>query len=504
MKKQSYILSITVILFLILTGGCEKVLNTEPKQSIDGDKAITTAADVNNLLTAAYEGIKGTNTGEMFGGTFNTFAELLALDLDAPDARFRGTFSTLKDAQAKALTSFDADATNTWIRAYDVINIINQVLDHLDLISDSGEKDRVKGEALGIRGTLYFELTRFWGLQFENSAADQTNPGVPIILTPTYTANDAVNVARSSVKACYDRAIQDLTDSKTLLSSLGKNNDWFSTYAASAMLSRIYLQQGKYELAATEANEVIESGMFALAATPLEAFNRDGISSEYVFAIKQSATSNAGESNSGIATFYASLNGTGRGDIRIQSRHLLKYIPDTTATGEIVNEDLRGLTDPLELPNGETNWNATIKDVKKMFYVGVGNGSGNIYTSKWGDARANIAVVRLAEMYLTRAEGNFESGAAQVGPNTPTDDINVIRNRAGLDNLVIPVDRERIRNERYLELCWEGFRLHDLRRWKLDIMSGIPYDAPELVLPIPHREMIVNTLLVQNPGYIEE
>jgi hypothetical protein len=493
MKRQSYILSLAVMLFLMLAAGCEKILEVNPKQSVDGESAITTEADVNNLLIAAYEGIKGTGDGAMFGGTFNTFSELLALDLDAPDAKFLGTFSTLKDAQAKALTAYDADALTTWTRAYQVINIVNQVLDHLDLIADAGEQDRVRGEALGIRGTVYFELTRFWGLQYTGTAADNTNPGVPIVLTPTYTAEDAVNVARSSVADCYARAITDLTDAKSLLSTLGKNNDWFSTYAASAILSRIYLQQGRYLLAATEANEVIESNMFALAATPLEAFNRDGVSPEFVFTIKQSATSNAGESNNGIATFYASLNGTGRGDIRIQSIHFTRYEVD----------DLRGMVDLMELPNGETNWNATIKDVKKMFYYGVGNGSGRRYTSKWGDARTNIAVVRLAEMYLTRAEGNFESGAAQVGPNTPLQDINVTRFRAGLTDLVA-VDQAAIRNERYLELCWEGFRLHDLRRWKLDIMAGVPYNAPELVLPIPHREIFINNLLVQNEGYLVE
>jgi len=473
MKKQTHILSVFVMLVLMLTIGCEKILDVQPKQSVDGETAISTEADVNNLLIAAYEGIKGTGGGEMYGGTFNTFSELLA---DDGDVWFNGTFSTLNDAYSKALTSSDADVTYTWIRAYNVINIINQVLDHIDLIADDGEKDRVRGEALGIRGMLYFDLTRFWGLQYEGTAADNTNLGVPIVLTPTYTAAEAINVARSTVKQCYDQAILDLTEAKTLLASLEKNNDWFSTYAASAILARIYLQQGEYLLAATEANSIIESSMFALAATPLEAFNRDGVSPEFVLTIKQSATSNAGESNNGIATFYASLNGTGRGDLWIEDQHLARYEAD----------DLRGMVDPLELPNGEVNWNATIKDVKMMFYVGVGNSSGSHFTSKWGDARTNISVVRLAEMYLVRAEGNFESGA-------------------GLSNLASgSADQTIIRSERMLELCWEGFRLHDLRRWKVNINADLAYDAPELVLPIPHREMIVNTLLEQNSGYTEE
>ncbi len=492
MKKQPYIISALVFFFMFFTIGCEDILDVQPKQSINGEDAIKESADVKNLLVGAYEGIKGTGSGEMFGGTFNTFSELIALN---GDARFRGTFSTLKDAAAKALTAYDADVRATWIRAYQVINNVNQVLDHIDLIP-LDEQDNIKGQALGIRGVIYFELTRFWGLQYEGNATDATNPGVPIVLSPTYTAADAINVARSSVQTCYQRAILDLTEAKTLLGDFGKNDDWFSTYTASAFLSRVYLQQGNYQLAAQEANRVIESGLFALASNPLEAYNRDGIIAEYVFTIKQSPTSNAGESNSGIATFYASLNGTGRGDIRIQNQHFLKY--ETDINGNVI--DRRGMIDPLQLPNGEINWNATIKDVKSMFYIGVGNGSGSYYTSKWGDAKVNIPVVRLAEMYLTRAEANFESGVAQVGPNTPTDDINIIRERAGLSDLAL-VDRDVIRKERYLELCWEGFTLHDLRRWKQNITPTIPYNASRLVLPIPQREIDVNNLLVQNPGY---
>ena len=62
------------------------------------------------------------------------------------------------------------------------------------------------------------------------------------------------------------------------------------------------------------------------------------------------------------------------------------------------------------------------------------------------------------------------------------------------------VDRDAIRKERYLELCWEGFRLHDLKRWKQNIGSD-PYNAGNLIFPIPEREMEANDNLVQNDYY---
>jgi hypothetical protein len=100
-------------------------------------------------------------------------------------------------------------------------------------------------------------------------------------------------------------------------------------------------------------------------------------------------------------------------------------------------------------------------------------------------------------MYVTRAEGNFEAGTTF--GSAPLDDINMLRARAGAPELAT-IDRDAIRKERYLELCWEGFRLHDLKRWEMDIGSD-PYNAGNLIFPIPEREMEANDQLVQNDYY---
>lgn len=184
---------------------------------------------------------------------------------------------------------------------------------------------------------------------------------------------------------------------------------------------------------------------------------------------------------------YASLNGAGRGDYEIQQVFLDRFDPS----------DLRGMFQQ----NTESSY--TIANITMMYYRGVGTivNSNGINTSKWGSYYTNINLIRLAEMYLVRAEANFEDPGADVGPNTPTQDINVIRARSNAPLYTGPVTREQIREERYLELCWEGFRLHDLKRWKMNIGS-YAYDAGNLILPIPFRELQVNDLLVQNDWYL--
>ena len=102
-------------------------------------------------------------------------------------------------------------------------------------------------------------------------------------------------------------------------------------------------------------------------------------------------------------------------------------------------------------------------------------------------------------MYLTRAEANTETGM-QIG-DTPKNDIDKIRKRAGLNELDNSPTLEQIYEERQLELAFEGFRLHDLRRWKKQI-GNLPYNSNELVLPIPQREIeATGGQLQQNEGY---
>ncbi len=287
-------------------------------------------------------------------------------------------------------------------------------------------------------------------------------------------------VARNTVEECYVQAIADLTAARDLLPE--ENGIYATTYAASAVLARLYLQQGNFASAATEANKVIESDLFSLTDHPLKTFNITGTSPEVIFALQNNVASNT----SWLTVMYASLNGMGRGDYDIQPGFLTKFDP----------ADLRGMLQTA------TESSFTIADINRMYYIGVGTilNNGGINTSKWGDYYANIPLIRLAEMYLIRAEANFE-GTAQTGPNTPTDDINLIRMRSLAPVYTEPVTRDQIRNERYLELCWEGHRLHDLKRWHLDIGSD-PYNAGNFILPVPFREMEVNSLLEQNPWYL--
>jgi hypothetical protein len=140
--------------------------------------------------------------------------------------------------------------------------------------------------------------------------------------------------------------------------------------------------------------------------------------------------------------------------------------------------------------------------------------------------------IRYTEIFLAYAEAANEAwGPDGKGTHSYSarDVIKAIRQRAkvGVNNgdayLTSITSKEEmrklIRNERRLELCFEGFRFWDLRRWKetltetangMQISNGIHTEIPveNRVYqdymnhgPIPYSEMLKWSNLLQNKGW---
>lgn len=444
--------------FLLLSiSSCKKQLEIDPKQNIDANVALNTTADVQNALTGAYTFMA---TGDLYGNNLVFIPDLYASD---NYLTWRGTFTTYRNISSKAIVADNADVRRTWTTAYSAINTANIVLSALNVVSDANTKSVIEGKALFIRGIMHFELVRLYGLPYDASGSN-TNLGVPIITKAVKTIDNVTNsVARNTVAEVYAAVESDLKSAITKLASVDDQ------YAAKAFLARVYLQEGKYALARDIANDIITNSPYRLITNSLEAPFRTKNSSEGVFEIKQNEQSNAGTSNDGLATFYASYQ---------------------NATGGNV-----GRADALVNSTFYNSFETGDKRQTEMIYEGTGARTG-FFTKKWYSFYDNIPVCRITEQYLIRAECNFRLGTS-VGA-TPADDINTLRTRAGLGNVVPTLAI--ILNEREKELDYEGFRLHDYKRTKRSI-GTFAYDDPKLVFPIPDREINVNKALKQNPGY---
>ena len=447
MKSYKYILSGLLALSLV---ACDKKLDFDPAQSIKEDLALATDANVKSVLLGAYDALA---LDGLFGGNTMRDAELVGAD---GEIRWVGTFEGPGDVFSHAMIAGNADAENMWLDAYNTINICNNVLDALAVVN-AADQGQVEGEALFIRAMAYFQLVRFYGQSYE-AGGGNTQAGVPIVLRPTRGIDESSQVPRNSVEECYTQIVTDLTRAKGLLPE--DNGTQAGKHTVAALLARVYLQMGRFADARDQANEVIGSGLFSLVPNYANLWNNEDNSPEDIYAVQ---ISNQDFVEATMTIFYSVPAFGGRdGDIEIEQKHLDLYDPS---------------------------------DERLALYFEAN--SGVMYTGKWRDQYKNQPVIRLAEMYLIRAECNARLGTS-IGASVD-DDYNAIHTRAGLSPKN-GVTLDDILLERRLELAHEGHRIHDVKRLKGSV-DGLPYDDDKLLYPIPAREMEANKNLVQNPGY---
>ncbi|MDX1602064.1 MAG: RagB/SusD family nutrient uptake outer membrane protein [Salinimicrobium sediminis] len=451
--KKSKVYTILLSLFVLGFTACDDNLDVEPEQDLSPDVATATPANIQNILVGMYTEAR---ENDSYGGHIALASELLA---DDDHLSWNGTYVQPAEFDEKAILADNSYVRDIWMNGYEIINQANIVLANLDVFEDEDARAQVEGEAKFLRGLAYFDLVRLFSMPYE-MGANGGELGVPIVLEPVLDASAIVYPARNTIEEGYSQVLNDLTDAYALLPE--DNGYYASKYSAQGLLARVYLQRGDYEQARDAADDVIENSGFELVSDFSEAFNNDENSNEDILAFQvtsQDASWNA------FNEFWGGYDYGGRsGD------------PDLSITEEHF--------DIYDDPN----------DDRAMFFYETDRG---IATLKWQSQYANIPFIRLAEMYLIRAEANERLGT-EVGA-TPLEDINTLRARANA-SLLDSVDLEEILMERRRELAFEGFALFDAKRLKRDI-GDIPYNANNLVLPIPLREMDANEELVQNPGY---
>jgi starch-binding outer membrane protein, SusD/RagB family len=467
---------ITSFLALALSGipfACQDKLDIVPLQSLSSDQGLKTEGDLVGTLIGAYDGLQDTDS---YGGDIMLLSDIWA---NRYNLRFRGTFAGLSQIALISTTSNvilldNAWARDIWANAYRTINISNIVLANLALSKGAiRSTESTEGEALFIRGSLYFELAKLYGKTWQDGDPNQ-NLAVPLILSPTpfeeSKLTDANYPARATVAQVYAQAKADLTTASNLLPS---TNQYYATkWAALGQLSRIALMQGDYAAALDASNQVIQSNKYSLTPQFNNLFynfiNFGGVApAEYIFYMRMTQQDGANGLNTYYGQTVSSIPGTaGRGDLDVQSAFVNLHEVDDERGGFFIQTNRR-------------------------------------LTQKHLDRYGHVPVIRLAEMYLTRAEANFRLNTST--GDSPLNDVNRIRNRVGLSNLTV-LTLTNILKERSLELAFEGQRLHDIKRTQgvtsgTNNTNGPAWNSPRLILPIPQREMDVNKKLVQNEGY---
>jgi len=465
--KKDRILAIMALFFLLSCS--ESFLDLTPQQSVADTEALRSLEDFESSITGIYNKISGSN----YFGRYR----FLIPDVMADDVKQNAQANRIEDYAEHIVRVSDGDASSLWTTMYEGINAANAIINSEVELSATvkGEHDHIVGEAHALRGLIYFDLVRFFA-QHYTFTPDGSHLGVPLILE----FDPAAKPSRNTVKEVYDQVISDMKMAIDLMKDQSRsgNSNTLSAIAAKALLARVYLNKEDWVNAEEMASDVIETGPYSLVPNGnyYSLWTTDN-SSESIFEISMTEVDNVG--GQGIAGLYLQQ---GFGD----------YLPSNDVISLYEPGDARLSTfavDPL-----------LIGDFAPYRMV------------KYPDINGfdNVKVIRLAELYLIRAEAKAKLGDDTQGAQ---DDLDLVRQRAlpmAADNTDTGTALENaIFLERRLELAFEGQRLWDLMRHKMDItrtqctssVCFIPYASNSVILPIPQNETDANPNIEPNPGY---
>lgn len=135
----------------------------------------------------------------------------------------------------------------------------------------------------------------------------------------------------------------------------------------------------------------------------------------------------------------------------------------------------------------------------------------NITSSRTSTIDGYYRVYRLAELYLNYAEAANEASVSGTAPDAAVDAVNIVRERVKMPPIPKGMSkdefRDRVRNERRVELAYEDHRFFDVRRWKiLDQTVTVTGMRPvgEVVTKIKYDLETNNYAVDENGNYIPD
>lgn len=333
-----------------------------------------------------------------------------------------------------------AEDDQLWADLYRRINAMNIILKQLEDISIENDKDRldaarIQGECLFLRAHFYFTLANIYGKAYSPATAE-TDLAVPLKLTEyvEYDKEKDVIFPRASVKAVYAQIVADLTRSAELLteSPQGKPRYRASKEAALLLLSRVYLYMQEWTSAKQAAEDLLKS------KNTLQSFAALGETDNVVTVANPELIFTQGSLTMQDEEGFGGFGG--------------KFCISSDLYALYADNDYRKTV--YFAPNIDTD---SIAFTRKY--------ATGIHRSQVSD----VFSLRTAEAYLNAAEASAmldDFAAAQSHLNT-------LRNSRYRDNEPVALSGaelvNEIRNERRRELCLEGHRWFDLRRYAADV-----------------------------------
>lgn len=479
MKNTKIIYSLAIVLLLF---GCGKLVEIDPPR----DQLVSTVVFENDeTANSAMSGLYGA----MMKGDIPMPYFISALTAAYGDElEYNQTLPGVISLYKFSLNPKDALTNSIWRNAFSYIFQANAIIE--GVARSIGMSDAVKkqltGEALFIRAFWNYYLTLLYGR-------------IPLIVTTDYEVN--AKLRRIEIDKIIVQIIGDLNSSKNLLSekyvasnSITASNDRVrpNTFAASALLARVYLQDMNYEMAQEEATRVISNSIYEL--TDLNSvFKRTSREIIWQIELPQSSMQNVVNSYEG-------------------NMFVLTTKPSSFLPQRCFELSSRLMSTFNTIDKRKDTWigkytDNTVTPSKDYYFP-------YKYKSTGSPADEYTTPFRLAELFLIRAEAHAKLGNIDNSIN----DTDRIRSRAGLNLLkdIAPgIGRDElldsITQEKRRELfCEWGIRWGDIRRspavntimTDIATQREIPWKPTALLWPIPLNDITnASTYIEQNEGY---
>lgn len=347
-------------------------------------------------------------------------------------------------------TTLESYEATYWDLAYEKINNCNMVIDAGEQMSCVDEEEalrrRVIGECYFLRATYYFTLANLYGKPYAPSTA-ATLPCVPVKLSPSV---DDVEFRRNSVAEVYAQILSDLDNAEELLAESAPAGIYHAGITAVYIFrSRVHLFMQQWEKArhyaqlALDKNDALQDiRNFGTTVYPINSSNPEVIYSN-------------GSSCLGNMLFQApGKRGTST-----------DYMPVYC-----ISDHLKGLYEDNDVRL--TTYLTTRSDLyaRTCTYHKIDCSTGSY--GKYKEV-SDVFSIRTVEAYLNMAEAEARLGNA----GTACSWLNLLRQKRLTDVVDVNLTGSElvtfIREERERELCLEGHRWFDLRRYQVD--AEYPY-----------------------------
>ncbi|MCH7400923.1 RagB/SusD family nutrient uptake outer membrane protein [Belliella kenyensis] len=472
---------------------CDSLLDIDPEYTQDAENFFNTPEDFNRAIIGVYDMMQPAYLNIWIGEI-------------ASDNAIAGGESVNDTRGLHEIQDMTHGGVNDELRAvmrvnYTGIARANYIFENQNKIDFPG-KNLILAEARMMRAYFYFNLVNYFG-------------DMPLIIDRRLSINEVSSTPRAPKADIYAQIEADLRASIDVLPATVTETGRLTSGAATALLGKVLLYQGKYPEAATVLGGLIDSnpGGYSLFEdfTTLFLVANQNVS-EDVFTIQFSGL------NGGDYGCLICLNG----NAAVGFHGVRQYEGPFYADGNSYNLPTQNLYDAFD--DNDIRRDATILDIEAFIasqpnpssitYAVGGGGHTGYYQNKYikranelglpdDDLTSplNYRVIRWADVLLMAAEAFQRSG----NDGRARTELNKVRQRVNMPAINASGDAlyQAILRERRLELSGEGYRFWDLVRTgqAAERISGFVTGKHEL-FPIPQVEIdLVGGTWSQNPGY---